>query len=270
MSAVILTLNEETNIERCVQSLAPGVTDIHVLDSGSTDGTVARAMRLGAKVQTRVPPSPFMITEQRNWALDNLPLRNDWILFLDADEEATEPFLAAVHSLVLETDADAVYCAPQFMYQGTWLRRFKGYPNWHPRLMRRSVVRLEGGVWEEFADNPRTDQLAVPYIHFVDSKGFDDWIGRHLRYARWESSLAEPVQGDDPRRSILRRVAAWSGPWRPLMSLAYHAVVRRGVLYGGSVFSYMRRQLMYELAIVEYRRERDLEARRAPGSRTSP
>src|SRR5579883_2195816 len=81
ISAVILTLNEELNLEACLDSLA-GWTDVFVVDSGSTDRTREIALRFGARfVEHRFVSH----TEQWRWALENLPL-GDWVLALDADQ----------------------------------------------------------------------------------------------------------------------------------------------------------------------------------------
>ena len=82
--AVILTKNEEINVERCMESLQ-FCKEVIVLDSGSTDRTEEIARSLGARFYTHVQPPPFRIAEQRNWVLDNHPFAGEWVLFIDAD-----------------------------------------------------------------------------------------------------------------------------------------------------------------------------------------
>ena len=83
ISAIILTCNEELNIEDCLRSVADWTDEIIVLDSGSTDRTVAIAKRYATRIHERTFENQ---AEQFNWALDNLAIRNDWVLRLDADE----------------------------------------------------------------------------------------------------------------------------------------------------------------------------------------
>jgi glycosyltransferase involved in cell wall biosynthesis len=253
-AVVILTLNEEANIDAAIASVREWGTRIVVVDSGSTDETVARAQRAGAVVLTHVPENGFVIAEQRTWVLQEIAAMDvEWVLFLDADERATPSFLQHVASAIASGTCDGYYAAPMFMYQGTWLKRYKGYPNWHPRVARTSIE-IVGGVWEEFPAGANIGKIGEPYLHFVNSKGLSDWVGRHARYAAWEAQV--PTNNKDERRRRLRTIGRALGPLRPFAAVFHHLVLRRGLLDGGSVWSYARRQFIYELMIVEARRER--------------
>jgi glycosyltransferase involved in cell wall biosynthesis len=258
--ACILTLNEEANIREAIRSVTPLTKHVYVVDSGSSDRTVSLAQEAGAIVLTN-KPDRFLISEQRNWALDQLAEIAEWVIFLDADERATPDFVAEVAAVALEGTADGYFAAPRFIYQGTWLRRFMGFPNWHPRLVRVGHERLSGGVWEKFESGKNVGFLSEPYDHDADSKGLDDWVARHLRYAHWE---ARPSDGSAAleRRAGMRLLARRSGPLRPWAVLLYHLFIRGGWRDGGSVWSYARRQLIYQLLISEAQRE----AERTQGS----
>ena len=91
LAAVVLTFNEERNLDACLESLAGWVSELHVVDSGSTDQTLAIAARHGARVTSH----PFEThARQWQWALQSLPIQADWVLALDADQRVT-PELAA-------------------------------------------------------------------------------------------------------------------------------------------------------------------------------
>jgi glycosyltransferase involved in cell wall biosynthesis len=262
VAVVILTLNEELNVEAAIASVRNWGARVVVVDSGSTDETVSRAEANGAVVWTRVPENGFLIAEQRTWALKELAaIGVDWVLFLDADERATPGFLDEVRTAISSGARDAYYAAPMFMYQGTWLKRFKGYPNWHPRIARTSIE-ITGPVWEDFPVGVATGKIAEPYVHFVNSKGLSDWVGRHARYATWEAH--PPTSGIAERRRTLRTIGRTLGPLRPFAAVFHHLVLRGGLLDGGSVWSYARRQFVYELMIVEARRERLADSRGLP------
>src|ERR1700712_1809960 len=92
ISVIILTKNEEHDLPACLESVSWS-NDIHILDSYSTDNT----LKIAEQYKTNISSHPFeSFGKQRNFALDNLNIINDWILFLDADEVATEAFRVAI------------------------------------------------------------------------------------------------------------------------------------------------------------------------------
>jgi glycosyltransferase involved in cell wall biosynthesis len=254
VAVVILTLNEEVNIQQAIESVRGWCTHIVVVDSGSSDETTSRADSAGATVWTHHPENGFVFAEQRTWALKELAAAGvEWVLFLDADERATPVFLEHVATAITSGTCDGYYAAPMFMYQGTWLKRYKGYPNWHPRVAR-TFIEIAGAPWEDFPAGENVGKIAEPYIHLVNSKGLSDWVGRHARYAMWEAKA--PSNGNAERRHRLRSLGRRLGPLQPVAAVLHHLVFRGGFLDGGSVWSYARRQFIYELMIVEARRER--------------
>ena len=93
LSVIILTFNAENTIGPTLASAAEVSDDIHVVDSGSTDGTLAIIAEHGARLVSH----PFEdYGKQRNWAIDNLPLKHGWQLHLDADERLTPELTAAI------------------------------------------------------------------------------------------------------------------------------------------------------------------------------
>lgn len=84
ISVIILTLNEEIHISRCIESVENISENIFVVDCYSTDRTVEIAENLGAKVFQHKWEKSY--SKQFNWALENLPINTEWILRLDADE----------------------------------------------------------------------------------------------------------------------------------------------------------------------------------------
>ena len=86
ISVVILTFNEEIHIERCLKNITDWAGEIFIVDSYSTDKTLEIAKKYGAQICQH----PFQNqAEQFNWALDNLDIKNEWVLRLDADEYLT-------------------------------------------------------------------------------------------------------------------------------------------------------------------------------------
>src|SRR4051794_14437681 len=87
VAALILTYNEEANIEKCLASIASRCREIHVVDSGSTDRTVELCESFGAVVHLH----PFTDSaSQWDWAFHNVTIGADWVFILDADHVVTE------------------------------------------------------------------------------------------------------------------------------------------------------------------------------------
>ena len=149
LTAVILTKNEAPHLERCLASLR-WAAEIIVLDSGSTDGTQARARELGARVVEHAQEGPFRIDEQRNWALNEAGISTAWVIFIDADESVPASLAAELERVCADPACpfDGLELTPRYLFWGKWLKRTQGYPNWHQRAVRLGRARFTGGVWE--------------------------------------------------------------------------------------------------------------------------
>ena len=94
ITAIILTKNEEANIERCINSIKNVVDRICVVDSGSTDRTIELAKELGAEIYEHTPFEHY--AKQFNWALDNVKIKTKWVYRIDADEVVTDKLGAEI------------------------------------------------------------------------------------------------------------------------------------------------------------------------------
>ena len=147
ISATIIALNEQRNIERAIRS-AGFCDETIVVDSGSTDGTVGIAESLGARVVTNEWPG---YAGQKNFAAE--AARNEWILSLDADE-AVSPELASEIVRLKESGPDcAGYDFPRLArYCGRWIRHSGWYPDRKVRLYRRDLATWRGRHVHESVD----------------------------------------------------------------------------------------------------------------------
>jgi glycosyltransferase involved in cell wall biosynthesis len=110
LSAVVLTRNEERNIEACLKGLA-WADEMLVVDSGSTDHTAALAEKCGAQVLTH----PFAdFASQRNFAMSQA--KGDWIFFIDADERVTPALAAEIKAALKDLTPVYVYAVPRHNY----------------------------------------------------------------------------------------------------------------------------------------------------------
>src|SRR6266436_134923 len=122
ISLIVLTFNEEDNLEKCLQSVAGLCAEIFVVDSGSTDGTLEIARRY-ARVEHHAFETHSL---QWKWALENLPVSTEWILALDADQRLTPELAAELQDLFslknIPCDVDGVYINRRQIFKGRWIR----------------------------------------------------------------------------------------------------------------------------------------------------
>jgi len=268
LTAIVLTLNEEINLAGCLQSLS-WCPRLVVVDSGSSDSTQQIAHQYGADFYLHFSDGPFLITDQRNWALSQCSIDTEWVLFIDADERVSPALQKEISSLLNSNHAggftrfDACYLAPAYIFCKKWLRHSQHYPNWHPRLLRPSQVQLTGGVWESFstsAGRPLTPEritsISEPYIHLAFSKGIDDWLVKHLRYADWDASLiidyfhSKQNSSTMLRKPRLRILSFRLWLLRPLLRFFHKYLFSLGFLDGWQGLLFCLLMSFYELIVV--------------------
>jgi glycosyltransferase involved in cell wall biosynthesis len=241
ISSIILTKNEVSNIERCIASLK-WCREVIVVDSGSTDGTLELAQKLGAIVYTNIQKTPYQAAKQRNWAIDNTNAVGEWILFVDADETIPPDLAVEIQKTCSASDNkyNAFKLTPRYLFWGKWMKRTQGYPNWHDRLLKTGEVRFaDGGYWEHFESNIEVGKIIIPYDHFGNSKGISSWIEKHDRYSSAEAEkIVEFLETQEPdslgtkNKLTLRIWAAKLWLIRPIVKFLYMYVIRLGFLEG--------------------------------------
>lgn len=269
ISVVILTHNEVDNLGRCLDSLADVSDDVHVVDSGSTDGTLAVAGQKFAHVHQH-PFSGF--GSQRNWAIDHVDHKYPWVFHLDADELFTDALAAEVAGVIENPQAENVgyYVANRLMLGGRWLRYASNYPAYQLRLFRLGHVRFEnyGHGQRESADGP-IGYLHQPYIHNGFSKGIEAWFAKHASYAHREAAealasrrslfaeLASLFRSDGVQRRRAMKSLSYRLPLRPQLRWLHTLIWKRGLLDGRAGLTYARMLAIYEAMIhVELRQAR--------------
>ena len=188
ITAIILTKNEEVNIERCIKSIKAWVDRVVVVDSGSTDKTVELAEALGAEIYRHEPFVHY--AGQFNWALDNVDVKTRWVYRIDADEEVP-PSLAAeiVESCRKHHDDDVNGFVMKFKiaFMGTFLKHGGMYPFYNLTIFKYGKGRYEDRALGEHVilSEGRTIALKNDCLHF-DFKSLDAWINKHNWYATRE------------------------------------------------------------------------------------
>ena len=139
VTATVITRNEADHIAAALQSVS-WADEIVVVDSGSTDGTVAIARQQAARVEVRDWPG---YSAQKNYAAGIAS--NDWILSLDADERVTPELAAEIRALLAGGPAARGYRMPRVAwYLGRWIRSTDWYPDYQLRLYDRRAGQWNG------------------------------------------------------------------------------------------------------------------------------
>ena len=202
ITATIITLNEERNIARAIESLRC-CDEIFILDSGSVDRTVELAEKLGARV---IEAGWRGYAGQKNWAAEQAT--HDWILSLDADEALSEALEAEIWNLKKNGPQYDAYTMPRLaQYLGRWILHSGWYPDRKVRLYHRAKAKWIGDVVHESVQaDGRVGHLQANILHFTcDSlsehlKSLDryttlaaqDLAARHVPIGLWRLLLDPP------------------------------------------------------------------------------
>lgn len=177
ISATIITLNEQKNIKRVLQSLKGVVDEIVVVDSGSIDKTVELAKLLGAKVFIRDFDN---FSNQKNFAVSKT--KGDWILAVDADEEIA-PLLGEEIKKAIENAKYAGFLIPRRNFiLGAEIKHSRWSPDKHIWLWKKDCGKWVGDVHEEVVVQGAIGELKNSKINFQDKSIFD-FIQKNDKYA---------------------------------------------------------------------------------------
>lgn len=164
ISGVIITLNEERNIERCLKSLLPVCDEIVLIDSGSTDKTKEICENYNA---TFIYQKFLGYTEQKNFAIDQAS--NNYILSLDADEALSEELTNEILKIKSNWEFDGYEMNRLTNYCGKWVKHTGWYPDRKIRLFKRNKARWEGGALHEkmtISDNASKKRIKGDLLHY--------------------------------------------------------------------------------------------------------
>lgn len=277
VTVIILTYNEEKNIAQAIRSVAGWARAVFILDSLSQDRTTTIAREMGAEVFEH----PFSgYASQRNHALDHLPIRTEWILFLDADEWVPADLREEISDVIARHPTEnGFYIKRRLIWMGRWIRRGY-YPVWILRLFRHRKGRCEAReINEHIVVEGPTGHLHHDFIH-EDHRSVTDWVAKHNRYATAEAAelmkardtegeLPGRLFGTQPERKRWVRHVVWNRlpPLvRPAAYFGYRYLARGGFLDGPEAFAYhvlqgLWFQTLVDVKFMELRREKERGSR---------
>jgi glycosyltransferase involved in cell wall biosynthesis len=288
VTVLLATRNEEANLERTLLSVHGFADQVFVLDSESEDATVEIARRY-AEVTTLAYEHGRIIPWIFQWGLDHLPIRNEWILLLEADQALSEELRAEIAALLARRSiAEAgFYLRRRQIFRGKPIR-FGGYGR--KRLLK--LFRRGQGELDPVEQDTRVyvrgavGELRAPLVEWnrkEDAILF--YLQKHLRYAeafaqeeliRRRTGLpwkAEPRLFGTPDQRVL-----WMKRWygrlplfvRPLLYFFYRYVLLLGVLDGPNGFLFHFLQAFWFRLVVDVRLRELLRQESARGEATKP
>lgn len=249
ISVLIQTKNEEVGIAACIRGLAD-FEEVIVVDSNSSDRTVEIAEREGARVVNFTWSGRY--PKKKQWQLENLETKFDWVFFVDADESPRPELIDELRHVfswperrdlaALDVDLDYVFA-----------RRVLKHGH---RVTKRCIVHKDRVRFPEMNDlnAPGMGELEGHYQPDVSGSAMRvrgrllhndldpvaTWFTRHNKYSTWEAHLRmdHKLRGEIARRRTLKGRVFDAVPFKPFLFFVYAYLVRAGFLDGRAGFDY--------------------------------
>ena len=188
IEVIIPVKNEAVNLPHALASVLQWAVKVWVLDSESTDNTCEIAREAGAEVVVQ----PWLgYAKQKNWALENLDLKADWIFFLDADEAILpalrDELIAEASKPADDVKHSACNINRYFIFLGKRIRHCGYYPSWNVRFFKRGKARYEEReVHEHMVVDGNIKELQGHMEHW-DRRGLELYMAKHNHYSTLEA-----------------------------------------------------------------------------------
>lgn len=260
VSVIITTLNEAKNLPRCLAALKD-FDEVIVVDSHSSDETPEVARQWGTQVVLYKWDGKY--PKKRQWCLDTLKTKNDFIFFVDADEKVTPELINEIRQS--DFAAAGYFVKGQYVWNGRPLRH--GLMNNKLCLINRHKMEfpvvddldipgmgeIEGHyqpVLKSDYVSEKIDQMKSPLLHYAygDIKG---WQARHERYAVWEAEMMrrngyppDPVAW----RQVIKRCIRGQ-PVQKYIAFLHSYVLKKGFCDGRAGYEIARSRFAYYKSI---------------------
>lgn len=281
-SFIILTFNEEMHLGRLLQSISDLNAPVFILDSGSTDNTMAIAEQYGASV---LHHSFENHPKQWDYALKNFLVTTPWVICLDADQTVTPELKAHLINFKNETHAgiNGIYFNRKNFFKGRWIKHGGYYPFYQLKMFRygigfsdtnenmdhRFIVPGKLEIWK--------DGVILEENLKENSIGF--WIEKHNRYSdlvaqeevermmQMRTQVIKPnFWGSPDERTARRKQLWWKLPRyvRPLLYFTQRIIFQLGILDGrtGIIYHFLQSfwfRLIVDIKIDEILKQQNSE-----------
>jgi len=248
ISVIILTFNEERHIVRCIENVIDIAKDIFVVDSYSSDRTCELAESLGANIYRN---EWLNYAYQFNWALNNLPIKTNWVFRLDADEIATsslkQQIVEQIHKM--PEAVSGLYIKRKLHFMNKWIRHGGMYPMYVLRLFKFGRGHCEQRWMDEHIKITQGTTAEINGVIIDDNRNnLGWWINKHNNYAvretvdllnikykiREENPIIPQLTGTQEQRRRWLKIRYASLPLfiRPFLYFIYRYFFRLGFLDG--------------------------------------
>ncbi|MDE5094890.1 MAG: glycosyltransferase family 2 protein [Trichodesmium sp. St11_bin5] len=271
VSVLIPAKNEEKNLPACLESVAIA-DEIFVVDSQSSDQSTEIVESYGANLVQFHFNGTW--PKKKNWSLENLQFRNEWVLIVDCDERITSKLWDEIDRAIQDPNYNGYYINRKVFFLGKWIRHGGKYPDWNLRLFKHkegcyenlkteSVQNIgDNEVHEHVILTGNAGYLKNDMLH-EDFRDLFCWIERHNRYSNWEAQVYYNVltgQGDNEtiggslfgdavkRKRFLKKI--WVRlPFKPFLRFILFYFIQLGFLDGKAGYIYGRLLSQYEYQI---------------------
>ena len=206
ISLVIITHNEERNIERCINAAAGIADEVIIVDSGSSDNTVIIAKKLGARCFHQ---DWLGYAQQKDFA--NSLASYDYILSLDADEVISDELRKVI--LAHKSSLQGAYELNRLTnYCGSWVKHSSWYPDWKVRLFPKNKARWNGAIVHEellLDKNVQITRLQPVLFHF----SYYDRHEHRMRADKYSRLTAQKMFASGKRANLLQPAISAAGRW---------------------------------------------------------
>lgn len=254
ISVIILTYNEENNIEKCLKSVCGWTDEVFIVDSFSIDKTLEIAKKYTDKIYQHEFTN---YSEQRNWAQKNLPLKNELVFHIDADEWVTEELKKELFKISQKEEFnkyDGFLISRKTIFYGKWIKHGGHFPRYHLRIFKKHKGRCEKREYDQhFIVEGNIKKLKNVIVNDLTQE-ISEFIKKHLKWAKFEAgAIVTEKEGEvtpsfkgNPIQKMrwLRENIYGKMPLfiRPFLYFFYRYFIRLGFLDGveGLIFHFLQ------------------------------
>jgi glycosyltransferase involved in cell wall biosynthesis len=188
ISVIVMTNHEEANIGPCLDTIVDWANEVFIVDSGSTD----RTLDIASKYTNNIFRHPFEnYSRQRNWAQANLPLANEWVCHIDADERVSPELNVELRKffsgLPRYPQINGILVRRHIVFGGRHIRHGGIYPSYTCRIFKKQFGRCEDREYDNhYLVEGKTLTIEADLLELT-ARSLFSWTARHNQWAQMEA-----------------------------------------------------------------------------------